>query len=96
MKIINCTTFRKRLIGLMFKKDKIDYGLCFPKCNSIHTFFMLQPIDVVMTDINHNIKYIYSNYKPFKIILPKKGVYYTYELPVFSSKNLKVNDKFLK
>lgn len=78
----------------MFKKKKIDYGLCFPRCNSIHTFFMLQPIDVIMTDKNNKILYIYSNLKPWKIILPKKNVYYTYELPIGSTNDLKVNDVF--
>ena len=62
-------------------KKNINYGLCFPKCNSIHTFFMLENIDVIMTDKNYNILYIYKNLKPNKIILPKKNVYYTFELP---------------
>ncbi|NLL44772.1 MAG: hypothetical protein GX247_03795 [Mollicutes bacterium] len=88
--------FKKRLFGFMFKIKKIDYGLCLPKCNSIHTLFMFQPIDVIMTDKNHKILYIYSNLKPWRIILPKKGVYYTYELPVGSIKILKVNDIFKK
>ena len=72
--------FFTRLKGFMFKKN-INYCLCFPKCNSIHTFFMLTNIDVVMTDKNNNILYTYHNLKPNKIILPKKNVYYTYELP---------------
>ena len=75
-----CNKFYDRLLGLMMKKN-INYGLCFPKCNSIHTFFMLENIDVIMTDKNYNILYIYKNLKPNKIILPKKNVYYTFELP---------------
>ena len=78
IKIYN--TFFKRLIGLMFKK-KITYGICFPKCNSIHTFFMKKNIDVIMTDKDYKILYIFNNLKPNKIILPKKGVFYTFELP---------------
>lgn len=94
---IKCyTKFKDRLLGLMFKKQKIDFGICFPKCNAIHTFFMFQSIDVVMTDINHKILYIYPNLKPWKIILPKKNVYYTYELPLGSTQNLKVNQTFKK
>ena len=65
----------------MFKKN-INYGLCFPRCNSIHTFFMQKPIDVIMTDKNYNILYIYKVLKPNKIILPKKNVYYTFEFPI--------------
>lgn len=74
-----CRSFKNRLLGLMLKKEKIDYALCFPKCNSIHTFFMKQNIDVVMTDINNTVIYVIKKLKPWKIILPKKSVYYTYE-----------------
>lgn len=74
------TKFIDRLIGLMFKKN-ITYGLCFPKCNSIHTFFMFCPIDVIMTDKNNNILYTYQRLRPWRIIFPKRNVYYTYEFP---------------
>ena len=70
-----------RFMGFMFKKN-ITFGLCFPKCNSIHTFFMLRAIDVIMTDKDYNILYIFNNIKPNRIILPKKNVYYTFELPI--------------
>jgi len=86
-----CNNIFNRFIGFMFKKH-INYGLCFPKCNSIHTFFMFNNIDVIMTDKNHNILYIFNNLKPNKIILPKKNVYYTFELP--SNKfDFKINEK---
>lgn len=74
-----CNTFMKRLIGMSFKKTAQNYIYCFPKCNSIHTFFMFQNIDVIMTDKNNNILYAYENIKPNRIILPKKNVYFTYE-----------------
>ena len=73
-----CKNIFNRFKGFMFNKN-IDKILCFPKCNSIHTFFMLQSISVVMTDKNFNVLYIYDSIKPWKIILPKKGVYYTFE-----------------
>ena len=71
----------KRFIGFMFKKN-IDYALCFPRCNSIHTFFMKENIDVYMTDKNNKIIYIYKNFKKNRIILPKRNVYNTYEFPI--------------
>lgn len=77
--ILYCNTFIKRLIGMSFKRKKQDYIYCFPKCNSIHTFFMFQNIDVIMVDKNKQILYTYENIKPNHIILPKKNVYYTYE-----------------
>ena len=87
IKVKECKTFKERLIGLMFKKN-INYGLLFKKCNSIHTFFMLEPIDIIMTDKHDNIIYTYSNLKPWKIILPKKGVINTYEFPKNTIKKL--------
>ena len=80
----------KRFKGFMFKKN-IDYGLCFPKCNSIHTFFMKDNIDVYMTDKNNKVLYIYKNLGKNKIIFPKKNIYYTYEVPV-NSIIFKTND----
>ena len=86
-----CTNFINRFKGFMFKKS-INQILCFPKCNSIHTFFMLKPIDVMMTDRNGKILYIFRNVKPFKVILPKKNVYYTFELKT-NYINFKLNEK---
>ena len=88
-----CNSFFTRFKGFMFKKN-INNILCFPKCNSIHTFFMLKKIDVIMTNKENKVLYIYNNLKPFKVILPKKNVYYTYELP--NNTNLyKVNEKLI-
>ena len=91
LKIKPCNNIFNRFLGLMFKKN-IDYGLCFPKCNSIHTFFMKESIDVIMTDKDYNILYIFNNLKPNKIILPKKNVYYTFELPMNKFK-FNINEK---
>ncbi len=77
--IKNCTSFKDRLNGMTLKKEKENTIYCFPKCNSIHTFFMRKNIDVIMTDKNNNIIKIYNNLKPNKIIFPQKNVYYTYE-----------------
>lgn len=71
--------FFKKLLGLSFKKN-INYCLCF-KCNGIHTFFMKEKIDVILTDKDNNILYTFYNLNKNKIILPKKNVYYTYEFP---------------
>ncbi len=86
-----CKNILSRFKGFMFTKN-INYCLCFPNCNSIHTFFMMKPIDVVMTDRYFNILYIYKNFKPWKVILPKKEVYYTFEVPI-NKFNFKINEK---
>jgi len=76
--LIEAKTFKQKLLGLMFKKN-INYCLRL-KTNSIHTFFMKENIDIVMTDKNNNIIYIFKNIPKNKIII-KKNVYYTYEFP---------------
>jgi len=78
--ITNCTTFRQRLIGFMGQKN-INKALLFNKCNSIHTFFMKENIDVIMCDKENNILYFYKNLSKNKIILPKKGVSKVIETP---------------
>lgn len=90
--IYEAKTFKQRLFGLMFKKN-IDYGLLFKNCNSIHTFFMKENIDVVMTDKHNKVLYIKKNMKKNHIILPKKDVYNTYEFPANFIKDLQINDQ---
>lgn len=89
--IIDCNTFFSRLIGFMFKKN-ITNALLFNNCNSIHTFFMKENIDVIMCDKDNTIIYYYNNLKKNKIILPKKKVYKTIELPI-NYFNIKINTK---
>ena len=89
--IYDCKTFFNRLMGFMFKKT-INHALLFNKCNSIHTFFMKCNIDVIMCDKNDKILYYYNNLKRNRIILPKKNVYKTIELPV-NYFDIKINDK---
>lgn len=91
IELINCIKFKQRLIGFMFKKNA-DYGLIFPNCNSIHTFFMKMNIDVLMLNKNNEILYVYNNLKPNKIILPKKNVSKVIELP-HNTVNIEINDK---
>lgn len=92
MEIIKADTFFKKFKGLMFKKN-LDYILKL-KCNGIHTFFMKISIDVILTDKDDKILYIYKDLKPNKIILPKKNVAYTYEMPVGYSNKYKLGNYF--
>lgn len=65
------TGFFHRFMGLMGKKDlKKDEALCFPRCNSIHTFFMRFPIDVVFLDRNGVVLKVVSGLKPWRLLLP--------------------------
>ncbi len=90
-KIITMNTFFKRLKGLMFKKEPIRDIYLFPRCSSIHTYFMKQKIDVCILDKNFYITYLEENVKPRKIII-KKG-YYTLEMPLNTAKKLELGNK---
>lgn len=75
-----CTSFYSRLKGFMFTKN-IDYALLFEKCNSIHTFFMKEKIDVIMCDNDNNILFYYRDLGKGKIIWPKRRVKKVFETP---------------
>lgn len=86
-------TFLTRLKGLMLKKEPIKDIYLFPKCSSIHTFFMKQNIDICILDKNYTVVYIKENVTKRKIII-KKG-YYTLEMPLNTCKYLKNGDKII-
>lgn len=91
IELIECKSFYSRFMGFMFKK-KIDNALLFNRCNSIHTFFMKANIDVIMCDKDNKVLYYYNNLGKNKVILPKKNVYKTIELPV-GYFDIKINKK---
>ncbi|MBQ2409263.1 MAG: DUF192 domain-containing protein [Bacilli bacterium] len=80
-RVLVCEKFWARFKGLMFESDN-NTVLIFPRCNSIHTFFMRKPIDVYMVSMKKEILYFYPSVKRNKIILPKKEVFFTIEGPV--------------
>lgn len=75
-----CKSFYSRLMGFMFKRN-IDSALLFDRCDSIHTFFMKENIDVIMCDRDNNVLFFYSDLPKNRIIWPKKGVTRVYETP---------------
>ena len=76
----DCLSFMKRLKGFMFCKN-IDRALLFRHCNSIHTFFMKEKIDVIMWDKDYKVIKYYAELGKRRIILPKMGVYSVIETP---------------
>lgn len=75
-----CKSFYSRLRGFMFTKN-IDKALLFDRCDSIHTFFMKENIDVIMCDKNNTILFYYNSLGKNKVILPKKNVRKVFETP---------------
>ncbi len=90
-KIVVANTFYKKFKGLMGKTD-IDYGLLIPNCNSIHTFFMKENIDVVGINENNEIIYKYEDLEKNKAIKIENKQKNTsiLELPAHTSKKLKL------
>jgi len=88
-------SFFTRFKGLMLKKDlNRDSGLLIKPCNSIHTFFMLTPIDILFIDHNWEVKYLIKNFRPWRVSpLVKKGKM-VIELPsgTISDKNITLGD----
>lgn len=78
--LYECKNFFSRLKGFMFTKN-IDKALLFDRCNSIHTFFMKENIDVIMCDKDNRVLFFYKDLSRNKIILPKKGVTKVFETP---------------
>ena len=90
-KVKKAKTFYKKLIGFMFKKE-INHGLLFYNTRSIHTFFCFKNLTIIMLDKNFKVLHLFLNTPKNKIILGKKNVYYTLELPHNININIKEGD----
>ncbi len=95
MKIINLTkgvilaeeaviaeTFFTRIRGLLGKKEfRAGDALVIKPCNSIHTFFMRFPIDVLFSDKNNRIISAIPALAAFRISRVYFNAAYVVELP---------------
>ena len=81
-KIVHAKKFSTRLKGLMFI-DKMEgfEGMLIEPCNSIHTFFMKFPIDVIFLDRENKIVSIKRNMKPWRMTWIIAKAYKVLELP---------------
>ena len=91
--LYECKDFFSRLKGFMFTKN-IDKALLFDRCNSIHTFFMKENIDVIMCDKDSKILFFYNDLSRNKVILPKKGVTKVFETPS-NYFDIKINERMI-
>jgi hypothetical protein len=86
--------FFDRLKGLMFNDDLQDNeGLLIDHCNSIHTFFMKYPIDVVYLSAEDEVLKVSHNMKPWRIGLPVFNARKTLELKSGRANFLSKGDK---
>jgi Uncharacterized ACR, COG1430. len=84
-------TFFNKLKGLMFRKKPIKDAYLLKNCNNIHTFFMKQNIDVLITDKDYKVLLKKENVKKNKTVICKKGKH-TFELPINTVKNIKLGE----
>lgn len=79
--------------SLKFMLEPLDKIIMMKK-KSLSTYFFCQRVDVIMTDNENNILYIYNFFKSEKFIFWKRKVSYVYLLPNGLGSNFKVGDKF--
>ena len=83
------TDFFSRFFGLMGKTSLSESeALCFPRCNSIHTFFMRMPIDVLFVNGSGRIVEILESLSPWKVLLPRRKVKHTIEMQAGRARSL--------
>jgi len=90
------STFFKRLKGLLGRKS-IEKGeaLIIQSCNSIHSFFMRFPIDVLFVNKTDKVVAVTNSFAPFRISKIYFTASYVIELPAGSIKatSTSVGDK---
>lgn len=66
--MIVANQFFSRLKGLMFSESIPNGdGFLINPCRSIHTFFMLYPLDLVFLDENYKVIKVLENFKPWRM-----------------------------
>lgn len=78
-KVFVADRFSKRLLGYMFRKTPHHEAILFEHCNSIHTFFMKFPIDVLFLDHKYQVIKQYEALKGGIVIFPVKGACFVLE-----------------
>ena len=61
-------SFYDRLVGLMGRRDLSGERMLFPKCRSVHTCFMLVPIDLVFIDVGRTVVRTFESVKPWRFV----------------------------
>ena len=81
-KLVLAQTMFSRMRGLLTKKSFIPgEALILQPADSIHTFFMRFPIDVIFLDDQGKVLKIKENLVPFRLCLARRGAARVIELP---------------
>ena len=90
LNIVEKTNFFEKFKGIKFILEPIKDAYRFTS-HYANTYFLFQRVDIIMTDENNKVLYIYPNCKTEKLIFPKINVKYVYFLPLETTKNLEIN-----
>ena len=90
--IIEKNDFLNKLKGIKFILEPIKDAYRF-KSHYANTYFLFQRVDIIMTDKDDTILYMYPNCKTEKLIFPKMNVKYVYFLPLGIAKELEIKQK---
>lgn len=83
--------FFSRFKGLMGRRGlPDDEAILFPKCNSIHTFFMRFPIDVVRVDANGKVIDV-KVVRPWRMMAPSLATKHIIEMREARSRELGIS-----
>ena len=82
--------FWARLRGWMGRAQAGQDGLLIIPCNSVHTFFMKFPIDVVFLNFKNQVMVSHENVEPNKVLWPVKEAKGVLELPAGSVERLAI------
>ncbi|MGF7185891.1 hypothetical protein GGQ84_001984 [Desulfitispora alkaliphila] len=91
-------SFFTRLKGLIGRTElPTGSGLIIKPCNSIHTFFMKFPIDVIFLDEKGRALKLQEKVTPRKVILPVKNATCVLEMPTgcINNTNTVVGDQLI-
>jgi len=94
-KAILANSFSARLKGLLgFKSLKQDQAMVLSPCNSVHTFFMHFPIDVLFVDKDNRVIEMVQDMKPFRAVAVCFRSEFVVELPsgVIDSTDTSIGD----
>ena len=83
-------TFWTRLVGWLGKDTAGEDGLLILPCNSVHTFLMKFPIDVVFLNFKNQVIITHENVVPNKMIWPVKEAKCVLELPAGTTARLAI------
>jgi len=77
-----CKSMWSQARGLMLRRRKQNLIMVFPKERkiSLHNFFVLYPIDVILLNKNKEVMEIKENFRPFTFFTPKNKCQYLIEL----------------